>query len=57
MVDKHDNRAEATKIYETYPKLTIVLNFRNKDNAMNQALTQAFEEVYRRNTASLSVLI
>ena len=49
--------AEPEKIWQVHPKLTIVLNFINKDSQVNQLMVKAFEEVYRRNSKSLRVLI
>ena len=45
------------KIWQAHPKLTIVLNFINKDTAVNQLMIKAFEEVYRRNSQRLRIII
>jgi len=57
---KHDvngGQAEPRKIWQEYSKLTVVLNFINKDTAVNQLMIKAFEEVYRRNSTKLRILI
>ena len=57
---KHDQskeEVEPRKIWEEYSKLTIVLNFINKEAAVNQLMIKAFEEVYRRNNSKVRILI
>jgi len=59
-MEKHDvagGQIEPQKVWQAHNKLTIVLNFINKETAVNQLVIKAFEEVYRRRSSNLRILI
>lgn len=57
MVEKHSEAVEPRKIWQEVSKLTVILNFINKETAVNQLMIKAFEEVYQRNKSKIRILI